>query len=362
MKQKRNINRLMNFQSLSGFNNDPKGSEMTNTKLLSFALLCASVAPVMALDLNGAGSTFIYPLASKWFSDYNKKTGVQINYQSIGSGAGIRQLLSGTVDFGASDAPMSDADMQKAKYPVLHLPGTMGAVAVSYNVPGVPTGLKLAPEVLAGIFLGDIAKWNDKAITDANPGVNFPDLAIAVTHRSDGSGTTNIFTDYLAKISGKWAKDVGKGTAVKWPTGLGGKGNEAVAGLIKQVNGSIGYVELAYVIENKLPYAQIKNASGEFVSPSIEATTEAAAGAMKGMPADFRTSLTNMPGKGAYPICGFTWLLVPQKFDDAAKGKAMAAFLGWAMTEGQKMGPALRYAPLPASLVEKIKASIATLK
>jgi phosphate transport system substrate-binding protein len=336
--------------------------EILKTKLLSLALVCASVAPAMALDLNGAGSTFIYPLASKWFSEYNKKTGIRINYQSIGSGAGIRQLLAGTVDFGASDAPMSDEDLQKAKHPILHLPGTMGAVVVTYNIPGVATGLKLTPEALAGIFLGEIVKWNDKSIADQNPGVKLPDLAIAVAHRSDGSGTTSIFTDYLTKVSEKWAKEVGKGTSVKWPTGLGGKGNEAVAGLVKQVPGSIGYVELAYVIENKLPYAEIKNASGTFVAPSIESTTEAAAGALANMPADFRTSLTNMPGKGAYPICGFTWMLIPQTFDDAAKGKAIVGFLQWAMTDGQKMGPALRYAPLPASLVGKIQASIATIK
>jgi len=251
---------------------------MFKTKLFSLLFAASACSAVHAVDLNGAGSTFIYPLASKWFSEYNKKTGIQINYQSIGSGGGQRQLLAGTVDFGASDAFMSDADMKKGKYPILHLPATMGAVVITYNVAGVPMGLKLSPEVLSGIFLGEIVKWNDKAIGDLNPGVNLPDLNIAVCHRSDGSGTTSIFTDYLAKVSEKWAKEVGQGTAVKWPTGLGGKGNEAVAGLIKQVAGSIGYVELAYVLENKLNYALIKNSAGEFVGPSTQTTTAAGEG------------------------------------------------------------------------------------
>ncbi|HKP96900.1 MAG TPA: phosphate ABC transporter substrate-binding protein PstS [Fibrobacteria bacterium] len=327
-----------------------------------FSLLLA-FAPIatIANDLNGAGSTFIYPLASKWFSEYNKKTGIRINYQSIGSGAGIRQLLAGTVDFGASDATMSDEDMKKAKGPILHLPATMGAVAIVYNLPNVPAGLKLTPEILAGLFLGEIKKWDDKAISTLNPGMKLPAQDVSIAHRSDGSGTTNIFTEYLTKVSPTWKDKVGKGTAVNWPVGLGAKGNEAVAGLVKQVPGSIGYVELAYAMENKLSYALIKNRAGEYPAPTIEATTAAAAGALENMPADFRASITDMPGKDSYPICGFTWILVFKKYEDAAKAKTLVDFLNWSMDEGQKMGPALRYAPLPASLVAKVKASISTL-
>lgn len=316
----------------------------------------------MAVSMNGAGSTFINPLASKWFSDYHKKTGVQINYQSIGSGAGIRQLLAHTVDFGASDAFMSDEELQKAKTPVLHIPATMGAVAVSYNLAGVTSGLNLSPEVLAGIFLGEIKKWNDKAIVDLNPKAKLPDLAITIAHRSDGSGTTSIFTDYLSKVSPKWSKNVGQGKAVKWPAGLGGKGNEAVAGLIKQIEGTVGYVELAYAVENKLPFVSLKNANGEFVAPSLESTTAAAAGALASMPADFRASLTDMPGKGAYPICGFTWILTYNHIEDAEKGKALVDFLNWSLEDGQKTAPSLGYAPLPESLVAKVKASVATIQ
>jgi len=328
---------------------------------LSLSLLALPAAS-FALSMNGAGSTFIYPLASKWFSDYNKSTGVEINYQSIGSGAGIRQLLAGTIDFGASDAPMPDSLLAKSPVPILHLPATIGAVAVVYNLPGVPTGMKLTPDVLAGIFLGSITKWNDPAITALNPGMNLPATDISVAHRSDGSGTTNIFTDYLTKVSPDWASKVGKGTAVNWPVGLGGKGNEAVAGLVKQVEGAVGYVELAYAIKNNLTYVLIRNQAGNYPTPSLETTSAAAAGSLKTMPADFRTSITNMPGKDAYPICGFTWFLVYQKYTDAAKGKALVDFLNWAMDEGQKMGPDLYYPELPASLVKKIKASIATIQ
>ncbi len=331
------------------------------SSLLALSLIAAPATLTFGLSLNGAGSTFIYPLASKWFNVYNKKTGVEINYQSIGSGAGIRQLLNGTVDFGASDAPMTDEDMKKSPVPILHLPGTMGAVAVVYNVKGVSAGLKMTPEVLAGIFLGEITKWNDKSIVDLNPGRKLPDENIVVAHRADGSGTTNIFTDYLTKVSPTWATKVGKGTAVNWPVGLGGKGNEAVAGLVKQVDGCIGYCELAYVLENHLTYALIRNADGAYPEPSIKTTTAAAAGALATMPADFRVSFTNAPGKDSYPICGFTWFLVFQHYDDAAKGKALVDFLNWAMDEGQKMGPAMRYAPLPESLTKKIKESIATI-
>jgi len=331
-------------------------------KLGLLALLTLPVSFASALSLNGAGSTFIYPLASKWFSDYSKRTGTEINYQSIGSGAGIRQLLVGTVDFGASDAPMSDSMLAKSPTPILHLPGTVGAVAVVYNVPGLPKGLKLTSDLLAKIFLGEITKWNDGAIKKLNPGMKIPDLAINVAHRSDGSGTTNIFTDYLTKVSPDWASKVGKGTAVNWPVGLGGKGNEAVAGLVKQVSGSIGYVELAYALQNGLTYALIQNKDGKYPEPSLATTTAAVAGGLKTIPADFRVSITNMPGKDSYPICGFTWFLVFQKYSDAAKGKALVDFLKWSMTDGQKMGPALYYPELPASLTKKIQAAIATIK
>lgn len=331
-------------------------------KTLSVALLLALAPVARAVDLNGAGSTFIYPLASKWFSEYNKKTGLKINYQSIGSGAGIRQLLAGTVDFGASDAPMSDADLRKAKTPILHLPATMGAVAVVYNLPGVPSGVKLSPEVLAGLSLGEIKKWDDKSIAALNPGMKLPSKDVAVAHRSDGSGTTNIFTEYLSKVSPAWKQKVGTGTAVDWPAGLGAKGNEAVAGLVKQVEGTIGYVELAYALENKLSFALIRNRDGGYPAPSIEATTAAAAGAMASMPADFRASLTDMPGKDSYPICGLTWILAYKKYADATKAKTLVEFLDWALEDGQKMGPALNYAPLPPALVAKIKSAVATIE
>src|SRR6202142_3756350 len=266
----------------------------------------ALALPVMGqTTLNGAGATFPYPMYSKWFSDYNKlHPDVQINYQSIGSGGGIRQVLNGTVDFGASDGPMSDEQLKEAKTKILHIPTVMGAVVPAYNVTGVSGEIKFTPEALAGIFLGKIQKWNDPAITQANPGVKFPDTAIIVVHRSDGSGTTFIFTDYLSKISKEWESTVGKGTSPKWPVGLGGKGNEGVAGQIRQLDGSIGYIELIYAAENKITYGSVKNAAGNFVKATLESVTEAAASAPK-MPADFRVSITNAPGKNAYPISSF---------------------------------------------------------
>ena len=315
-----------------------------------------------ASNLTGAGSSFIYPLMSKWSYEYSKSKGNQINYQSVGSGAGIQQLLNNTVDFGASDAPMTSEMMGKAKGPILHFPATMGAVVVTYNVEGLGTGLKLDGKTLAGIFLGEISKWNDPAIAALNPGMSLPDLAITIVHRSDGSGTTSIFTDYLTKVSTSWAGTVGKGTAVKWPVGVGGKGNEAVAGLVRKLPGSVGYVELAYVLQNKMNYALIKNKSGKYPEPSIESTSAAAEGALAKMPADFRVSFTNAAGAGSYPICGFTWILAYQKAASAEQGKTLVDFLNWAVTEGQAMAPDLHYAPLPESLVTKVKASIATIK
>ncbi|MFZ0319400.1 MAG: phosphate ABC transporter substrate-binding protein PstS [Candidatus Sulfotelmatobacter sp.] len=327
-------------------------------------LVCALLAlPAMAqTTLNGAGATFPYPMYSKWFSEYHKlHPDIQINYQSIGSGGGIRQVINGTVDFGASDGPMTDDMLKEAKMKILHMPTVLGADVPAYNIAGVSAELKFTPEALAGIFLGKITKWNDKAITSVNPGVNLPDKDIIVVHRSDGSGTTYIWTDYLSKISPEWQSQVGKGTSVKWPIGLGGKGNEGVAGSIRQLRGSIGYVELIYAVQNIIPYGSVKNAAGNFVKASLDSVTAAAASAPK-MPADFRVSITNAPGKDAYPISSFTWLLIPEQSKDAAHGKILADFLNWMVTDGQKMTAALSYAPLPESVVQKEKEAIKQVK
>ena len=323
-------------------------------------LLCLAVAiPAFSqTTLNGAGATFPYPMYSKWFSEYHTAhPDIEINYQSIGSGGGIRQVLAGTVDFGASDGPMTDEQLSQAKVKILHVPTVLGAVVPAYNVPGVGEELKFTPDVLSGIFLGKITNWNDKAIAAANPGVKFPDQPIIVVHRSDGSGTTYIFTDYLSKISSEWSGSVGKGTSVKWPVGLGGKGNEGVAGVIRQMQGAIGYVELIYAVQNKIPYGSVKNASGNFVKASLDSVT-AAAGSMKSMPADFRVSITNAPGKDSYPISSFTWLLIPAQSKDAAKGKIIVDFLTWMVDSGQKMTAALTYAPLPENVAQQVKAEI----
>jgi phosphate transport system substrate-binding protein len=331
---------------------------------LTLLLLCALVAlPVMAqTTLNGAGATFPYPIYSKWFSEYHKlHLDIQMNYQSIGSGGGIRQVIAGTVDFGASDGPMTDDQLKEAKMKIFHIPTVLGADVPAYNIPGVTVELKFTPDALAGIFLGRITKWNDKAITSVNPGVNLPDRDIVVVHRSDGSGTTYIWTDYLSKISSDWESQVGKGASVKWPIGLGGKGNEGVAGLVRQLPGSIGYVELIYAVQNNISYGSVKNSAGIFVKASLESVTAAAASAPK-MPADFRVSITNAPGKDAYPISSFTWLLIPQQSKDAAKGKILADFLNWMVTDGQKMTAALSYAPLPDGVVQKVKEAIKQVK
>ena len=326
--------------------------------LLLLAGLLMALPLMGQTTLNGAGATFPYPMYSKWFSEYNKlHSDVQINYQSIGSGGGIRQVLNGTVDFGASDGPMSDEQLSQSKTKILHIPTVMGAVVPAYNVPGISGEIKFTPEALAGIFLGKVQKWNDAAITQANPGVNFPDKPIIVIYRSDGSGTTFIFTDYLSKISKDWSNTVGKGTSVKWQIGMGGKGNEGVAGQIRQLQGSIGYVELVYAVENKITYGSIKNAAGNFVKASLDGVTEAAASSPK-MPADFRVSITNAPGKTAYPISSFTWLLIPVQAKDPKKGKIIADFLDWMVSDGQKMTSQLSYAPLPQNVVEKVKAAI----
>ncbi len=310
-----------------------------------------------SVDLTGAGATFPYPLYSKWFSDYATATGVRINYQSIGSGGGIRQLSEGTVDFGATDGPMTDEELGKAKGgAILHFPTVLGAVAVAYNLPGFQGELRLSGPVVADIFLGNIKKWNDPRIAALNPGVSLPSSDILVVHRSDGSGTTYVFSDYLSAVSPAWARGPGRGKDVAWPTGLGGKGNEGVAGQIKQIPGAIGYVELAYANQNNLPVAAIQNAAGAFIKPSIAAVTAAAAGVAAQLPpdTDYRISIVNSPGAEAYPISSFTWLLLYRQQTDSVKARKLKDFLRWALREGEKQAAALDYAPLPAAMADRL--------
>jgi phosphate transport system substrate-binding protein len=308
--------------------------------------------------VNGAGATFPYPLYSKWFDEYAKiERGVRFNYQSIGSGGGIRQIMARTIDFGATDAPMTDELLRRAGGELLHIPTVLGAVVATYNLPGSPT-LRFTPELLADMFLGKVTTWDDPGLREVNPDVSLPARPIVVVHRSDGSGTTYIWVDYLSKVSKEWADRVGRGTSVKWPVGLGGKGNEGVAGQVKNTPGALGYVELAYARANKLPVASIRNRAGTFVEPAIESTTAAAAGAAKTMPADFRVSLTNPPGQDAYPIASFTWLLVYRDQPDPTKGQALARFLWWAIHDGQKYASDLVYAPLPAEAVKLVETKI----
>jgi len=331
-------------------------------KIVLLVCVLLAVPVVGQTTLTGAGATFPYPMYSKWFSEYHKiHPEVQVNYQSIGSGGGIRQVTVGTVDFGASDMPMTDKQLQDAKMKILHIPTVLGADVPAYNVPGLSGEVKFTPEALAGIFLGKISKWNDKEITSANPGVNFPDQPIIVVHRSDGSGTTFIWTDYLSKVSPEWKSQVGADTSVKWPIGMGQKGNEGVSGMIRQLSGSIGYVELIYAVQNNISYGSVRNSAGNFVKASLDGVTAAAASAPK-MPADFRVSITNAPGKDAYPISSFTWLLIPAQSKDAAKGKILADFLNWMVADGQKMTSALSYAPLPDNVVAKVKDAIKQVK
>jgi phosphate transport system substrate-binding protein len=312
-------------------------------------------------SINAAGATFPYPMYSKWFNEYHKQhSDVQINYQSIGSGGGIRQVLAQTVEFGASDGPMTDEQLSQAKVKILHIPTVLGAVVPAYNIPGVKQEIKFTPEMLSGIFLGKITTWNDPAITKANPGVNFPGQPIVVVHRSDGSGTTFIFTDYLSSVSPEWKGGPGKGTSVKWPVGLGAKGNEGVAGMVRQMEGAIGYVELIYAVQNNIPYGTVKNKSGNFVKASLESTTAAAASAK--MPPDFRVSIVNAPGKDAYPIASFTWLLIPVQQKDANKGKIIKEFLGWMLDQGQQMTTQLTYAPLPKNVADDVRKTIQQVK
>jgi phosphate transport system substrate-binding protein len=333
-------------------------------KLLVCALLLSVMGvPMWAQSINAAGATFPYPIYSKWFDEYNKlHPSVQINYQSIGSGGGISQLTAKTVDFGASDGPMSDDQLSKAGFKILHFPTVLGAAVMTYNIPGVTAELKFTPEAIAGIYLGKVTKWNDPAIAGANPGVKLPGDDIVVVHRSDGSGTTFIFTDYLSKVSPEWQMKVGKNTSVNWPVGLGGKGSEGVSGLIKQTPDSVGYVELIYAIQNNMPYGLVKNASGDFIKASLAGVSAAAAGAASNMPDDFRVSIVNAPGKAAYPISSFTWLLIPAQIQDGAKRDAIKAFLTWMMTDGQKDCEGLAYSKLPAAVVTKEKKQIAMIQ
>ncbi len=331
-------------------------------RITGMLLVVLAIAGVLwadsALSINGAGATFPYPIYSKWFDEYHKKfSTIQINYQSQGSGAGIKQVTEGTVDFGATDGPMNDDQLKayqdKHGSGILHFPTVMGAVVPTYNITGVDAALNFTPEALAGIFLGKITKWNDPVIADANKGVKLPAEDIVVVHRADGSGTTYCWTDYLSKVSDEWKTKVGNGTSVKWPVGLGGKGNEGVTGTVKNTPNSIGYVELIYAESNKIPYGNVQNAAGVFVKASLTAVSAAAAGAAKDMPEDFRVSITDAPGKTSYPISTFTWLLIPEKFSDAAKRDAIKGFLQWALADGQNYAESLSYAKLPKEVVTK---------
>lgn len=326
--------------------------------LLVFALATLTFAQT---TLTGAGATFPYPMYSKWFSDYHKlHSDIAINYQSIGSGGGIAQITAGTVDFGASDGPMSDEQLSKAKTKIVHIPTVLGAVVPAYNVPGVKEELKFTPEALAGIFLGRITSWNDNAIQSVNKDVKLPNTPIVVVHRSEGSGTTYVWSDYLSKVSPDWKSAPGKGASIKWPVGLGAKGNEGVAGQIRQVEGAIGYIELIYALQNKIPYGSVKNSSGTFMKASLDSVTAAAQGAK--IPNDYRVSITNAPGKDAYPISSFTWLLIPEKSADPNKGKILVEFLNWMLNDGQKETTELSYAPLPTELAARVKETVKQLR
>ena len=338
------------------------------TRIRTVALAMAAAVAIgggasAAVQINGAGATFPYPIYSKWLAEYNKlHPDVQINYQSIGSGGGIRQVMNQTVFFGATDGPMTPEQMQAAPGQLLHFPTVLGAVVPVYNIPNVKSDLKFSGAVLADIFLGKITKWNDAAIIKLNPGVTLPGTDMTVVHRSDGSGTTYIWVDFLAKTSAEFKKRVGVNTSVNWPTGVGGKGNEGVAGLVTQVPGSIGYVELIYALQNKITYGDVQNAAGEFVKASVQSVTAAAVEAAKQMPPDFRVSITNAPGKGVYPISSFTWLLLYENPKDKAQAKTMVEFVKWALTDGQKYCAQLGYGPLPDAVVKLELAALAKIK
>jgi phosphate transport system substrate-binding protein len=333
--------------------------------LLLLAALAPMAAPMPAradVALTGAGATFPYPLYSKWFDMYHEKTGVQINYQSIGSGAGIQQVKAGTVDFGASDAALSNQRLKEMPRTVLHFPTAAGAVVLAYNLPSVKEPLNLTPEAIVGIYLGKVTMWNDKAIAAANPGVALPGAPILPVHRSDGSGTTNIFTTYLSVVNRSWKELVGANTSVSWPVGIGGKGNEGVAGLVRQTSGGIGYIELAYAKQNQLSYARVRNAAGKFIEPSLASTTAAAQGAAAALAKDVRTPIANSPAPDAYPIAGMTFLLVYRDQNDAAKARTMADFIRWANGEGQEVNETLDYARLPEQVVRVNQATLMLLR
>jgi phosphate transport system substrate-binding protein len=337
-------------------------------KIMLVVSLLLGAAALVAADtgtvlLNAAGATFPYPIYSKWFDVYHTAhPNIQINYQSIGSGGGIRQLQAGTVDFGASDGPMSDEQLAQSKFKILHFPTVLGADVPSYNIPGVTAELNFTQKALADIFLGKITKWNDPEITKVNPGVNLPSADIVVVHRSDGSGTTYIWTDFLSKVSEEWKNKVGKGTSVNWPVGLGGKGNEGVSGLVKQTPDAIGYIELVYAAQNNISFGKVQNADGKFVKADLAGVTAAAAGAAKDMPADFRVSITNAPGATSYPVSSFTWLLIPEHISDATKRDAIKGFLKWMLVDGQKYNEGLTYAQLPKAVVAKEMKAISLIQ
>lgn len=317
-----------------------------------------------SVDLTGAGSSFAYPIYSKWAALYAARTGVKVNYQSIGSSGGIRQLSDGIVDFGATDGPMTNDQLAKARGgPILHIPTVLGGVSVTYNLPSVTQPLKLTGDVLAQVFMGKITKWNDTRIATLNPGVSLPNIDVIVVHRSDGSGTTYIFSDYLAAVSNSWVTSVGRGQSLNWPVGLGGKGSEGVAGQVKQTPGAIGYVELSYAKQNNLPSAQIRNAAGTWVTPTLESVTAAAASIAGTLPAntDYRISIVNAPGKNTYPISSFTWILLYQHQRDSVKGRKLVDFLNWGLTDGEREAAALDYAPLPQEMVARLKAKLGTV-
>jgi len=340
-----------------------EGERSVKLKFVAAGLLAMVAVGASAQNITAAGATFPYPIYNKWFTEYNAlHPNVKINYQSIGSGGGIKQTTEGTVDFGASDMPMKDDQLASAKIKVMHLPTVLGAVVPVYNIPGVTKDLNFSGEVIAGIYLGTITKWNDSKIVKDNPGVSLPSTEILPVYRSDGSGTTFIFTDFLSKVSSDWKSKVGSDTSVKWPAGVGAKGNEGVAGMVKQSPNSFGYVELIYALQNKMDYGAVKNAAGKFLKGSPEGVTAAAAASAKTMPADYRISITNAPGAASYPISSFTYLLIPLKFADPAKGVAMKDFLTWMLAHGESEASSMDYAPLPAQVQAMEKKTIATIK
>ena len=331
------------------------------TSIALAGILLAGTSIISAQAINGAGATFPYPIYGKWFEEFRQKNpSIEINYQSKGSGAGIAQLTEGTVDFGASDMPMKDEQIAALKVKALHFPTVLGGLVPTYNLPGL-ADLKFSSEMLAGIFLGKITKWNDAKIAKANPGIKLPATDIIVVHRSDGSGTTFVFTDYLSKVSPEWKAGPGANTSIKWPTGVGQQGNEGVAGMVKQTPGAVGYVELIYALKNKMEYGSVQNAAGVYLKANLESVTAAAAGAANNMPADFRVSITNAPGKDAYPIASFTWLLIPSQIQDAQKRTALVSFLKWMLADGQKDCASLGYAPLPKEVVARELKQIAQI-